>query len=83
MLPSYKEETLIKGTRVLPPSMGRIKTALVRRLTKELAKVHGDSFTADFGKNKDLINTVANMPSKKIRNIVAGFATRIKRAERN
>ncbi len=62
--------------------MGRIKTALVRRLTKELAKVHGTSFTADFTKNKDLINSVSNMPSKKIRNIVAGFATRIKRAER-
>lgn len=62
--------------------MGRIKTALVRRLTKELSKVHGESFTTDFEKNKGLINTVANMPSKKIRNIVAGFATRIKRAER-
>jgi len=63
--------------------MGRIKTALVRRITKELSKVHGESFTTDFTKNKEVISSVGNMPSKKIRNIVAGYATRIKRAERS
>jgi small subunit ribosomal protein S17e len=62
--------------------MGRIKTALVRRLTKEVTKAHGASFTTDFTKNKEVLNSVSNMPSKKIRNIVAGYTTRIKRAER-
>ena len=59
--------------------MGRIKTGLVRRLTKELMKTHADQFTSDFKENKAVLNRVSNMPSKKIRNIVAGYATRLKK----
>jgi len=59
--------------------MGRIKTGLVKRVTKELMKAHGDQFTSNFQENKAVLNQVSNMPSKKIRNIVAGYATRLKR----
>lgn len=61
--------------------MGRIKTGLVKRLTRELMKAHGADFTTDFGKNKEVLNRISNMPSKKIRNIVAGYTTRLKRTE--
>lgn len=61
--------------------MGRIKTALVKRITKELMKAHGDQLTTDFQKNKDVLNQVSTMPSKKIRNVVAGYATRLKQEE--
>lgn len=61
--------------------MGRIKTALVKRVTKELFKAHHEDFSTDFAKNKEVVNTVANMPSKKIRNVVAGYCTRLKRFE--
>ncbi len=59
--------------------MGRIKTGLVKRITKELMKAHGNDFAPEFGHNKAVLNSVSNMPSKKIRNIVAGYATRLKR----
>ena len=59
--------------------MGRIKTTLIKRKTKELLKKHGDKFTSDFSQNKQLTNSYASISSKKLRNIVAGYMTRLKR----
>jgi small subunit ribosomal protein S17e len=64
-----------------PELMGRIKTALVKRITKELIKAHGSQFTTNFEQNKAVLNEVSNMPSKKIRNVVAGYTTRLKQEE--
>ena len=57
--------------------MGRIKTKLTKRITRDLVEKHGESFTGDFEKNKPLIAQYVDFPSKKIRNIVAGYVTRI------
>lgn len=61
--------------------MGRIKTGLVKRLTKEVMKHHNDQFSSEFQQNKQVLKDISNMPSKKIRNIVAGYTTRLKKAE--
>jgi len=61
--------------------MGRIKTALIKRKTKELLKLHGDSFTKDFTQNKLLVSKHTKVYSKKLRNIVAGYVTRLKKKE--
>jgi len=61
--------------------MGRIKTKLIKRKTLELLGLHGESFTSEFNKNKELTDKFAKTESKKIRNIIAGYATRIKRRE--
>ena len=61
--------------------MGRIKTTFVKRKTKELHKTHGEKFTADFEKNKELTDQYTKINSKKLRNIVAGYMTRLKRKE--
>ena len=61
--------------------MGRIKTTLVKRRTKELLKIHGGSFTEDFTQNKEITNRHAEIKSKKLRNVVAGYMTRLKRKE--
>ena len=57
--------------------MGRIKTKLVKRVTEELVEKHGEEFTPEFDKNKPLVAKYVEFPSKKIRNIVAGYVTRI------
>ncbi|PIN87367.1 30S ribosomal protein S17e [Candidatus Woesearchaeota archaeon CG10_big_fil_rev_8_21_14_0_10_44_13] len=57
--------------------MGRIKTKLTKRITRELVEKHGEQFTSDFDKNKPLIAQYVDFSSKKIRNIVAGYVTRI------
>ena len=61
--------------------MGRIKTKLIKRKTRELLSSYGEKFTADFTENKKIIAQLAEIPSKKLRNIVAGYATRLKKKE--
>ncbi len=57
--------------------MGRIKTALVKRITHELIELHGNKLTDDFEKNKQIIDKLVETHSKKLRNIIAGYATNI------
>jgi small subunit ribosomal protein S17e len=56
--------------------MGRIKTTAIKTLGDEIIKVHGDKFTTDFEKNKMILKEIKNIPSKKIRNILAGYITK-------
>ncbi len=59
--------------------MGRIKTTYIKRKTKELLRMHGEHFTPDFNQNKQLTNKYAIVRCKKIRNVIAGYMTRLKR----
>ena len=61
--------------------MGRIKTTLVKRKSRELLKTHGDKFSADFEQNKQVTAQYVKVASKKLRNIVAGYMTRLKKQE--
>jgi len=65
--------------------MGRIKTTLIKRNTKKLVKDHGDKLSKDFTANKKAIACVAIITSKKLRNIIAGYAARLmrKKAEKD
>ncbi len=62
--------------------MGRIKTKLVKRVTKELIKNYGDKLTEDFEKNKKIISDFAEIRSKKIRNTIAGYVTKNIKAQK-
>ena len=57
--------------------MGRIKTMLIKRTTNKLVHEHGDDFTTNFDENKKIVEKLAEIPSKKLRNIIAGYATRL------
>ncbi len=59
--------------------MGRIKTQLTKRLTFALRKEHPGVFTTDFAQNKKLVQEHLGVPSKKIRNTIAGYLTRLAR----
>jgi small subunit ribosomal protein S17e len=61
--------------------MGRIKTTFVKTITKKLIKQHGEHFTTDFNENKKIADRYAKIESKKIRNIIAGYATRLKKQQ--
>lgn len=61
--------------------MGRIKTTLIKSKTKELLEMHREKFTADFTENKKSVNRLANVSSKKLRNVIAGYLTRLKKKE--
>ncbi len=57
--------------------MGRIKTMLVKRVTNDLIDAHRDSFKKDFEENKKIVEQYAEIKSKKLRNIIAGYVTRL------
>jgi len=61
--------------------MGRIKTKFIKRKTRELLKTYGDRFTTDFVGNKIAAGKTAKVASKKMRNVIAGYMTRLKRKE--
>ncbi|MBU3913136.1 MAG: 30S ribosomal protein S17e [Nanoarchaeota archaeon] len=58
--------------------MGRIKSALVKRSTKKML-AEENSFTEKFEDNKIVLGKT--MPSKKVRNKIAGYLARLKRVE--
>ncbi len=57
--------------------MGRIKTQLTKRVTNDLIEANPDTFKKDFGENKKLVDEFADVPSKKMRNVIAGYVTRL------
>ena len=59
--------------------MGKIKSKMVRRTAKTLEE-KGIEFSEDFEQNKKVLGR--EMPSKKIRNRLAGFLSRSKRQEK-
>ncbi len=61
--------------------MGRIKTKIIKRITNKLIKRYSNDFKTDFESNKQLVNNLLENDSKKFRNIIAGYITRIKRKE--
>jgi small subunit ribosomal protein S17e len=63
--------------------MGRIKTALIKRNTLELVSKYKKDFTTDFDKNKKLVSARADIQSKKIRNTIAGYVTRLIKANKD
>jgi len=61
--------------------MGRIKTTLIKRVTKDFVREHSNEFKDSFEENKKVLETIARIKSKKIRNAIAGYITRIKKSE--
>jgi small subunit ribosomal protein S17e len=61
--------------------MGRIKTALIKRITNKLVDQNRAEFRKEFGSNKKLVSEFAEIRSKKIRNVIAGYVTRLVNAK--
>ena len=58
-------------------AIGRIKTVLVKRITKQLVREHPDEFNVEFNKNKEILKKYAIIKSTKLRNVIAGYASRL------
>ena len=50
---------------------------LVKRIAGKLVKEHPQEFTPEFSKNKGLVSKYTNASSSKIRNLIAGYASRL------
>ncbi len=59
--------------------MGKIKSKLIKRTANNLLK-EKISFSEDFEHNKKILGN--SMPSKKVRNQIAGYISRLKKYEK-
>jgi len=57
--------------------MGRIKTMLIKRTTNDLFSEHSKDFKDSFEENKKIVSQYLDIPSKKLRNVIAGYVTRL------
>ena len=57
--------------------MGRIKTTQIKRAAKKLVREHRDKFKTDFSKNKKIVDELLDVHSKKLRNVITGYVTRL------
>jgi small subunit ribosomal protein S17e len=60
--------------------MGRIKTKSMKRITIELVDNHFEEFSDKFEDNKAIVEKYTDIPSKKLRNIITGYVTRLVRS---
>ena len=56
--------------------MGRIKTTLIKRAATEIVERHSDKLKNEYEENKKVVDEVAVIRSKKLRNAIAGYVTR-------
>ena len=61
--------------------MGRIKTRFIKSISIQLVEQHKDKISTDFEKNKEVIGKILDIPSKKLRNVIAGYVTKLAKRE--
>jgi len=59
--------------------MGKVRSTAIKRASQELVELYADRFSIDFEENKKLIDELAEIGSKKVRNRTAGYVTRLMR----
>lgn len=57
--------------------MGRVRTKTVKRAARQIVEKYYQKLTRDFQINKKISEEVASIPSKRLRNKIAGFVTHL------
>ena len=57
--------------------MGKVRTEMVKRISLELLDRYEKSFSTEFEQNKQFLNEIELDVSKKLRNRIAGYVTRL------
>lgn len=60
---------------------GKMRTGNVKKVARALITTYPDKFTADYQKNKELVDELTTISSKQIRNRIAGYLARLKKME--
>jgi small subunit ribosomal protein S17e len=60
-------------------SMGKVRTEMVKRISLELVEKYPRIFSHEFGQNKQFLKEIELDVSKKMRNKIAGYISRIMR----
>ena len=58
--------------------MGKVRSEHVKKIARELVELHPDKFSTDFQTNKRGVESLVQVSSRKIRNRIAGYITRLR-----
>jgi len=61
----------------LNKELGKVRPEKVKKIAKELVKRYPNQFTTDFENNKKLLASMVTIYSAKLRNLIAGYITRL------
>lgn len=59
-----------------PSAMGRIRPTNIKRAGNKIIESYKTRLTTNFEQNKELVNTLVEVSSKKLRNLIAGHLTK-------
>jgi small subunit ribosomal protein S17e len=62
-------------------SLGKVRTDTIKRISRELVRRFPDRFTGDWEADKESVNQLVTTQSKRLRNRIAGYVTRLKVVE--
>jgi len=57
--------------------MGKVRPSYIKSTARKLIEAYPDKFTTDFETNKNLVKELTNIESKKVKNRIAGYITRL------
>jgi small subunit ribosomal protein S17e len=57
--------------------LGSVRTEAIKKLARELLEIHHEKFSADYEANKKSVDELVDSKSKRVRNQVAGYVTRL------
>lgn len=62
--------------------MGRIKTTLIKKTANKLYSENPEKCKKTFEENKEVVEELLTLQSKKFRNIIAGYITRLAKQQK-
>lgn len=62
--------------------MGKVRIAAVKKVARELVERYPDKLTTDYEANKKVLADLVDAKTKRLRNRVVGYVTRLKIVER-
>ena len=63
--------------------MGKVRPKLVKRAAHNIVKKHPEEFKGNFEDAKKAVSKLLEVPSKRVRNMIAGYAVRLKSRPEN
>jgi len=61
--------------------VGKVRTETIKRIARDLLERHPGKFTVDYEANKQIVDQVVDFRSKRMRNRISGYVTRLKKVE--
>jgi len=57
--------------------LGKVRPERVKKTAHELVELYPDKFNTDFQNNKEVVESLVQISSSKLRNRIAGYITRL------